>query len=74
MTEALDIAFAEAKTLPTAKQEALGQWMRDYIEQERSGLTLTAQQQAEVTRRLNEPNPVFATDEQVAALYAKFTA
>jgi len=72
MTKTLEKAFREAKTLPEDRQEMLGRWVHDYVEQERSTLVLTADQRAEVHRRLAEPHPVFATDEQVAALFRKF--
>ncbi len=74
MTKTLDMAFDEAKTLPDDRQEQIGQWVRDFVEQERSTAALSAEQRAEVERRLANPEPVFATDAQVAALFAKFAA
>jgi hypothetical protein len=74
MSRTLEKAFDEARTLPQDRQDRIGQWVRDFVEQERSALTLTAAQREEVRRRLAEPTPVYATDEQVAALLAKFPA
>lgn len=72
MTKTLETAFEAAKTLPDDRQDKLGQWVRDYVEQEQSHLALNEEQQREVRRRLSEPQPIFATDEQVAALFGKF--
>lgn len=73
MTKTLETAFEEAKTLLEDRHEKLSQWVRNYFDQERSSLALYDEQQAEVHRRMDEPNPVFATDRQVAALFRKFS-
>lgn len=74
MSKTLEKAIAEARNLPEDRQEQIGQWISDFVEQERSTMTLSAEQIAEVERRLANPNPVFATDEQMAAFFAKFAA
>ena len=72
MVKTLESAFEEAKTLPAERQEQLGGWVRDFVEQERSALSLSTEQREEVCRRLSAPEPVFATDAQVRALLGKF--
>jgi len=72
MTKILETAFDKAKTLPEDQQDRLGQWVQDFVAQEQSTLSLSTQQRAEVLRRLNQAKPVFATDEQVRALFDKF--
>ncbi len=74
MTKMLEKAFDEARTLPDDRQDEVAQWIRDFVEQERAPLTLSAPQREEVRKRLAEPQPVFATDEQVEALLTKFPA
>ena len=74
MARVLEKAFEEAKTLPEDRREQIGQWVRDYVAQERSPLSLSETQQAEVRRRLAEPKPVYATDDQVAELLRRFAA
>jgi hypothetical protein len=53
MTKVLEAAFKEAATLPEDRQDRLGQWVRDFVEQERSTLSLSDGQRAEVRRRLD---------------------
>ncbi len=72
MNKTLETAFAEVKTLPEERQEQIGQWMSDFVEQERSTSGLSDEQQIEIKYRLGMAEPVFATDEQVKALFAKF--
>lgn len=66
----LKTAFEKAGTLPADRQERLAGWVSDLVEQERSALSLPDDQRAELSRRLADPNPVFASDEQVAALFS----
>lgn len=72
MTKALEAAFKEAATLPEDRQERLGQWVRDFVEQERSSLSLSDEQRAEVRRRLDATTPAFAADSEVEALFTGF--
>ena len=72
MTRTLEKAIQAAKTLSEERQNQIGQWISDYVEQEQSPLQLTDEQASEVKRRLADPAPVFATDAQVEALFAKF--
>lgn len=71
MTKALEAAFKEAATLPKDRQDKLGNWVRDFVEQERSRLSLSGEQHAEVRRRLSVADPEFASDTDVEAVFAK---
>jgi hypothetical protein len=73
MTKALEAAFKEAATLPEDRQDRLGQWVRDFVEQERSSFSLSDGQRAEVRRRLDAATPAFATDSEVEALFTRFS-
>jgi hypothetical protein len=70
MIKALEAAFKEAATLPEDRQRKLGEWVCDFVEQERSALALSDEQQQEVRRRLAVA-PVFASDAEAEALFAK---
>ena len=72
MTKTLEAAFKEAATLPEDRQQKLSEWVRDFVEQERSALTLSDEQRSEVRRRLSVADPTFATEAEVEALFAKF--
>lgn len=72
MVSTLESTFEEAKTLPEERQERLGEWVRDFVEQERSAPALSTERREEVRRRLSAPEPVFAADAQVRALLGKF--
>jgi proline dehydrogenase len=74
MTETLEAAFMEAATLPADRQDKLGEWVRDFVEQERSTLSLSDEQRDEVRRRLSASDPAFADDAEVDALFAKFVS
>lgn len=71
MIKALEAAFKEAATLPEDRQRKLGEWVRDFVEQERSALALSDEQRQEVRRRLAVDAPVFASDAEAEALFAK---
>ena len=73
MTQTLEAAFREAATLPEDRQNKLGEWVRDFVEQERSTLSLSEEQQADVRRRLSVADPAFATEAEVEARFAKFS-
>ncbi len=66
----LKTAFEEAGTLPADQQDRLAGLVSDFVEQERSALSLPDDQRAELSRRLADPDPVFASDEPVAALFS----
>ena len=71
MIKALEAAFKEAATLPEDRQRKLGEWVRDFVEQERSALMLSDEQREEVRRRLAVDAPAFASEAEVEALFAK---
>lgn len=72
MVKTLEAAFKEAATLPEDRQEKLGEWVRDFVEQERSALSLSDEQRSEVRRRLSVADPAFATETEVEALFTRF--
>jgi nickel-dependent lactate racemase len=55
MTEILEIAIEKAKVLSSGRQDDVGKMVLAMIEQDSSQLTLSAEQQNEVRRRLEEP-------------------
>jgi hypothetical protein len=72
MSKILEQALERAKALPDSRQDEIGEMILDVVDQDQSDMRLTAAQQDEVRRRLGEPRPVFATDEQVKALFRRF--
>ena len=72
MSKLLERAFKKAKTLPDDRQDQLGAMILDVVEQDQSNVNLNADQQDEVRRRLADPDPAFASAEQVAATYRSF--
>ncbi len=72
MSKILEQALERAKSLPVGRQDEIGRWIMDVVDQDRSDLQLSKEQIEEVERRVNEPNPIFATDEQVKAFFSKF--
>jgi hypothetical protein len=55
MTEILEIAIEKAKVLSSGRQDDVGKMVLAMIEQDSSQLTLSAEQQNEVRRRLEKP-------------------
>ncbi len=72
MSKLLERAFKKARALPDDRQDQLGAMILDVVEQDQSNLHLTADQREEVRRRLADPDPAFASDEQVEAAYRSF--
>ncbi len=72
MSKLLERAFKKAKTLPDDRQDQLGEMILDVVEQDQSNVHLSADQREEVRRRLADPDPAFASDEQVAETYRSF--
>ena len=72
MSEILKQALERAKALPDSRQDEIGEMILDVVDQDQSDIRLTAAQREEVRRRMHEPRPVFATDEQVEALFRRF--
>ena len=73
MTKILDNAIEQAKTLTESRQNQLGEMILDVVAQDHSDVQLTPDQQEEVRRRLRDPNPKFATEEQTEAAFGKFS-
>lgn len=44
----------------------------DVVDQDQRDIQLSPEQVAEVQRRVDDPNPVFATDEQVEEFFGRF--
>ena len=63
MTKLLDRAIEKARDLPSHRQDELGEMVLAIVEQEQSELKLSFEQQAEVRRRLAEPQPLVAIDD-----------
>ena len=72
MTTTFQKAIEKAKALSADKQDQIGEAILGIVEQENSSIQLSPEQAAEVRSRAADPNPIFATDEQVAAVFAKF--
>lgn len=72
-SKTLEQAYESAKSLPLDRQDQLGEWLREFIEQENSDARLTPEQNAEVARRMADPNPVFATDEQLKLVLDRYS-
>ncbi len=73
MTKILDNAIEQAKTLTESRQNQLGEMILDVVAQDHSDVQLTPDQQEEVRRRLRDPNPKFATEEQTETAFGKFS-
>jgi len=73
MTKILDNAIEQAKTLTESRQNQLGEMILDVVAQDHSDVQLTPDQQEEVRRRLRDPNPKLATEEQTEAAFGKFS-
>ena len=67
------IGFEELGSLTESRQNQLGEMILDIVAQDHSDEQLTPDQQEEVRRRLCDPNPKFATEEQTEAAFGKFS-
>lgn len=65
MTEILEIAIEKAKVLSNLRQDDVGKMVLAMIEQDSSQLVLSAEQQAEVRRRLVAPVDLVPEDEMI---------
>jgi hypothetical protein len=72
MSKLLERAFKKAKTLSNDRQDQLGAMILDVVEQDQSNVHLTADQHEEVRQRLADPDPTFASDDEVEATYRSF--
>lgn len=72
MTRLLERAFERAKTLPTDRQDEVGEMLLDLVEQDEAGPRLSEVQEAEVRRRLASAEPL-VPDEEMKAFFRKLT-
>jgi Mg2+ and Co2+ transporter CorA len=68
---ALKDAFEKAMLLPKEDQAAAAGLLEDFVEQYNSGLRLTSEQVEEIRRRMADPNPEYATEEEVGAFFKR---
>jgi hypothetical protein len=68
---ALKDAFEKAMLLPKEDQAAAAGLLEDFVEQYNSGLRLTSEQVEEIRRRMADPNPEYATEEEVDAFFKR---
>jgi hypothetical protein len=68
---ALKDAFEKAMLLPMEDQAAAAGLLEDFVEQYNSGLRLTSEQVEEIRRRMADPSPEYATEEEVDAFFKR---
>lgn len=68
----LNEAIAKVQALPDDKQSEAAALLFDFLEQEQSGISLTAEQIAEIERRLSDDEP-YASDDEVRAVFRRLT-
>jgi hypothetical protein len=68
---ALKDAFEKAMLLPKEDQAAAAGLLEDFVEQYNSGLRLTSEQVEEIRRRMADPSPEYATEEEVDAFFKR---
>lgn len=73
MTKLLEQAIAGIKNLPEEDQNEIGKMLIDFAEQRKSKQKLSPEQIAEVQMLVDDPNPVYATEQQVDDMYNKLT-
>ena len=66
MNKILERAYEKAKGLSTERQDEVGEILMTIVEQEESDLRLSAEQEAEVRRRLANPEPLVPQKEMKA--------
>ena len=72
MSKILDKALDKVKTLPTARQDQIGEWLSDIVDQDQSDIQLTPAQQEEVRRRVANPEPPLS-EAEAETFFDKFT-
>jgi hypothetical protein len=68
---ALKQAFQKALSLSEPEQAAAAGLLEDFIDQQKSGLRLAPKQIDEIKRRMADPNPDYATDEEVETFFRR---
>ena len=72
MNKRLTEAIAKVQALPDEKQGEAAALLFDFLDQEQSGISLTAEQIAEIERRLSDDEP-YASDEEVRSVFHRLT-
>jgi hypothetical protein len=72
MNKILERAYEKAKGLSTKRQDEVGEILMSIVEQEESDLRLSAEQEAEVRRRLANPEPR-VPEKEMKACFRKLT-
>jgi hypothetical protein len=72
MNKILERAYQKAKALPTDRQDEVGEILMTIVEQDESDLRLSPEQEAEVRRRLANPEPR-VPPEEMKAFFRKLT-
>jgi hypothetical protein len=72
MNKILERAYEKAKGLSTKRQDEVGEILMSIVEQEESDLRLSAEQEAEVRRRLANPEPR-VPEKEMKAFFRKLT-
>jgi hypothetical protein len=72
MNKILERAYEKAKGLSTKRQDEVGEILMSIVEQEESDLRLSGEQEAEVRRRLANPEPR-VPEKEMKAFFRKLT-
>lgn len=72
MTKILERAYEKARALPADRQDEVGEILLNLVEQDESDLRLTSEQEAEVRRRLANPEPLMP-EEEMKDFFRKLT-
>lgn len=75
MTKLLEEAIAEIRRLPEAEQDRAAELLLGLVQRSAQAYELTPEQAAEVesiVRGMDEGTMVFATEEEMAAIWARF--
>jgi hypothetical protein len=70
MSKLLEEAIKRLRALPRDRQDAAAELLLSVVDQDPARLALTPEQQAEVRRRLGDPDDV-VSHEQVVAFFAR---
>lgn len=68
---ALKAAYDKVLTLPEEAQAVAADILEAFVEQQTSDLALSSEQIAEIERRLADPSPEYATDEEVEDFFRR---
>ncbi len=71
VTKLLEKAIETVRRLPEARQDEAAEILLSMAAQDPDALQITEAQRRELARRLGDPEPRYATDEEVAEFYRK---